>query len=316
MIEPQTLQFGAHLPLIDFGEGPRTVGDLSAYAGQAAALDFQYLCANDHLLFSRPWLDGPTALAAVLQSSGDMTIATTVALPVVRGPVQTAKTLASLDVLSGGRLIAGVGPGSSARDYAAADVPFSERWVRFDEAVRALRALLGPDEDSFRGALYSTDGVDLQPRPPRRPPIWIASWGSAAGIRRVAQLGDGWLASAYNTTPERFATALRTLSHRLTTCGDGPAVFPHAIATMWLYVTNTRRDADRQLRDVLAPLLNRPVEALRALALAIGPAEQCAEHISAYVQAGAQRFFLWPLADELRQLQTFREHVVPLISTT
>jgi alkanesulfonate monooxygenase SsuD/methylene tetrahydromethanopterin reductase-like flavin-dependent oxidoreductase (luciferase family) len=92
------------------------------------------------------------ALAATIDAAADMTIATTVSLPVVRGPVQTAKTLAALDVLSGGRLLAGVGPGSSPRDYAAAGVVFQERWGRFDEAIRVLRSLLGGDESLTRRA--------------------------------------------------------------------------------------------------------------------------------------------------------------------
>jgi len=133
------MQFGVHLPLIDLDDAPRTLDRLSTYARRAAALDFRFLCANDHLVFRRPWLDGPTALAAVLGASGSMTIATTVALPVVRGPAQTAKLLAALETLSGGRLLAGVGPGSSTGDYLAAGVPFAERWGRFDEASAALR---------------------------------------------------------------------------------------------------------------------------------------------------------------------------------
>jgi alkanesulfonate monooxygenase SsuD/methylene tetrahydromethanopterin reductase-like flavin-dependent oxidoreductase (luciferase family) len=82
---------------------------------------------------------------------------------------------------------------------------------------------------------------------------------------------------------------------------------------MWLYVTDRRRDADRMLADVLAPLLGRPVETLRELALPIGSPEQCAERIAAYADAGAQRVFVWPLADELGQLELFRESVVPLV---
>jgi alkanesulfonate monooxygenase SsuD/methylene tetrahydromethanopterin reductase-like flavin-dependent oxidoreductase (luciferase family) len=107
------MDYGAHLPLIEF-EGTRTLADLRAYARRAGALGYRYLCANDHLLFGRPWLDGPTALAATIEASADMTLATTVCLPVIRGPVQSAKTLAAIDRLSDGRLVAGVGPGSSA----------------------------------------------------------------------------------------------------------------------------------------------------------------------------------------------------------
>jgi alkanesulfonate monooxygenase SsuD/methylene tetrahydromethanopterin reductase-like flavin-dependent oxidoreductase (luciferase family) len=280
------MQYGAHLPLIAFGNATWTLADICGYAERAAALEYRFLCANDHLFFGRPWLDGPTALAATLERSADMTIATTVALPVIRGPVQTAKMLAALDRLSGGRLIAGVGPGSSQRDYAAVGVAFEERWKRFDEAVRAMRSAL--DEDAEPG----------------RPPVWIASWGSAAGLRRVTRLGDGWLASGYNTTPQAFGEGRATL----------PAGFPNAIATLWLYVTESRSEAKRMLGDVLAPMLKRPVEALRDLALPIGSAQQCAERLSAYAAAGAERVFVWPLADELRQLELFRENVVPLVS--
>jgi alkanesulfonate monooxygenase SsuD/methylene tetrahydromethanopterin reductase-like flavin-dependent oxidoreductase (luciferase family) len=309
------MEYGAHLPLIEFEGARATLADLREYARRAAALGYRYLCANDHLLFGRPWIDGPTALAATVEASGEMTLATTVCLPVIRGPVQTAKTLTALDILSDGRLVAGVGPGSSPRDYAAVGVPFDERWRRLDEAIRALRSLLDAQAGSFAGEFYSTDGLSLEPPPtsPTGPPIWIASWGSPAGLRRVARLGDGWLASGYNTTPARFRESLARLHGELEVAGASPGAFPNGIATMWLYVTEARPDAERMLREVLAPVLGRPIDELRDLALPIGSAEQCAERISAYRDAGAERIFVWPLADDVVQLERFRTEVVPLV---
>lgn len=307
-----TVQFGVHLPLIDFGGDPWTATRLSAYVREAAALGFHYVCANDHLVFRRAWIDGPTALAAVLQASGDMTIATTVALPVVRGPAHTAKLLAALHTLSDGRLVAAVGPGSSAADFAAAGIPFVERWRRFDEAVRVLRVLLGKDTEPFTGTFYSSGTTVETPAPNTdTPPLWISSWGSSAGMRRVAELGDGWLASAYNSTPAAFSHAL----DRLEAAGRPAATFPNAIATTWLHVTDRAHAADRVFDDVLAPMLNRPADDLRAGGLPIGSAEQCAERITAYAQAGAQRIFLWPLGDEIEQLTAFRTQIVPLLPT-
>jgi alkanesulfonate monooxygenase SsuD/methylene tetrahydromethanopterin reductase-like flavin-dependent oxidoreductase (luciferase family) len=87
---------------------PWTLDRLLQYAHTAEDEGFQALSANDHLVFPRPWLDGPTALAAVLSRTGRMTLATTVALPVVRGPVALARGLAAIDLLSGGRLVVGV----------------------------------------------------------------------------------------------------------------------------------------------------------------------------------------------------------------
>jgi alkanesulfonate monooxygenase SsuD/methylene tetrahydromethanopterin reductase-like flavin-dependent oxidoreductase (luciferase family) len=148
--------------------------------------------------------------------------------------------------------------------YEAVGIPFEERWRRFDDAVRTLRGELDA-------------------------PIWIASWGSAAGMRRVTRLGDGWLASAYNTTPEAFAVAR-------------PPRLPNALVTMWLHVTESPTEAQR-VSDDLRALLNR-----RELPqLLIGSAEQCAERVAAYEAAGCERIFVWPLADELRQIELLRE---------
>src|SRR3984885_9865704 len=111
------VEFGAHLPLMDFGGHPFTLDHLLRYARTAEHLGFDMLCANDHLVFAVPWLDGPTALAAVIEASGQMTLATTVALVAVRGPVPVAKALAAIDRLSGGRLLVAAGPGSSPAGY-------------------------------------------------------------------------------------------------------------------------------------------------------------------------------------------------------
>jgi alkanesulfonate monooxygenase SsuD/methylene tetrahydromethanopterin reductase-like flavin-dependent oxidoreductase (luciferase family) len=156
----------------------------------------------------------------------------------------------------------------------------------------------------------------LEPPPanPDGPPIWVASWGSRAGLRRVARLGDGWLASGYNTMPARFRESVEFLAGELRAAGKDPESFPNVIATMWLYVTDSRAEADRMLAEVLAPMLRRPVEELRDLALPIGPPELCAERISAFAEAGAQRALVWPLANDLDQLELFRSEVVPLVT--
>jgi alkanesulfonate monooxygenase SsuD/methylene tetrahydromethanopterin reductase-like flavin-dependent oxidoreductase (luciferase family) len=316
MAADQGVQYGVHLPLIDVG-GQWSLPALRSYVRAAAGLGYRYLCANDHLVFSRPWLDGPTTLAALVEASQDMTLVTTASLPVVRGPVQLAKTLDAIDLLSGGRLVAGVGPGSSAADYAAAGIEFQERWRRFDEALRVLRVLLHGDRSGFEGEFYATRDLLLEPRPAQRPgpPIWVASWGSPAGLRRVARLGDGWLASAYNITPQRFREGLDRLAEELGRAGKAPASFPSAIATTWLHITEDRGEAERTLTGVLAPMLRRPAEALRAAPLLIGPAEVCAERLTAWTEAGARRIFVWPLADETRQLELLRDRVIPLVSS-
>ena len=145
------MEFGVHLPLLAFRGQAFSLSRLVDYTETAQQLGFTTLCANDHLTFSRPWLDSITALAAILTKTRLMTLMTTVALPVVLGPVPLAKSLAALDVLAGGRLIAGVGPGSLPLDYTLVGIAFEERWKRFDEAIQLLRRLLKRDAPPFSG---------------------------------------------------------------------------------------------------------------------------------------------------------------------
>jgi alkanesulfonate monooxygenase SsuD/methylene tetrahydromethanopterin reductase-like flavin-dependent oxidoreductase (luciferase family) len=284
------VELGVHLPLVQFGDDELSVARLEATVDAARECGFAAVSVNDHLVFQRPWLDGLTALAAVLGRAGKMELATTVALPSVRGPVALAKALTAIDVLGEGRLIAGLGPGSSERDYRLAGVPFEERWPRFDEAVTVLRALLRGEPMPEHPRFYPLPpDVELAPR--SRPiPLWIGSWGSRAGLRRVARLGDGWLASAYNTTPERFTAARTKL----------PKGFPNAVATMWTWVS----DDDRMLTDVLAPMLRRDPGDIQ---VCVGPAGHCAELLARYAEAGCERIYVWPLGDEARQLELIAE---------
>jgi alkanesulfonate monooxygenase SsuD/methylene tetrahydromethanopterin reductase-like flavin-dependent oxidoreductase (luciferase family) len=156
--------------------------------------------------------------------------------------------------------------------------------------------------------------VELSPAPrqARGIPLWIGSWGSNAGLRRVARAGDGWLASAYNTTPDRFAEARDRLVGELEGRSRDAEGFPNALATMWTWVARDRAESERILSDVLAPLLNRDPDELRGH-LCVGPAEHCAGVLSDYAAAGCQRVYLWPLGDERRQVELVASEVVPRI---
>ncbi len=310
------MDYGVHLPVIDFGFDRFSLTRFSEYVQKAEELGFQAVTTNDHLIYSRPWLDAPTALAAVLSATKTMAVGTSVTLPIVRGPVPMAKALAAIDILSNGRLFVGVGPGSSPLDYAIVGMNYEERWKRFDEVIQLLRVLWSADKVHLSGRFYSSADYELEPKPVQRsgPPIWIGSWGSDAGLRRVARLGDGWLASAYNTTPSQFRVALDKLTHQLKTLDKNPETFPNTLVTMFMYITGNHGETDRVLSEVLVKLLDRPVEQLRERLL-VGPPEVCAEKLAAYQAAGVQRVFVWPVMDELDQLSAFLEKVAPLVRT-
>ncbi len=310
------MEFGAHLPIIAFGGQRPSLARLASYAEAAEAMGFRILATSDHLLFPRPWLDGPTALAAVLSRTSRITLATAVALPAIHGPVALAKALAAVDILSDGRLLVGVGAGSSPLDFRAAGVPLEERWKRLEESVRLFRASWSSESQPYRGRFYSIERNALQPPPvqqPSGPPIWIGSWGSDAGLRMTARLGDGWLASASNTTPEKFAAAWGQLKEHVAGAGKDPARFPNAISSMFLYITEDRSEAELVLRTMLGPTFGRSESEMRQRLL-VGPAQECAEKLAAYRDAGVQRVIVWPVSDELFQLEMFQARVVPSLA--
>jgi alkanesulfonate monooxygenase SsuD/methylene tetrahydromethanopterin reductase-like flavin-dependent oxidoreductase (luciferase family) len=298
------MDLGVHLPLIRFGDDELSHDRLAATVDAARECGFAAVSSNDHLVFQRPWLDGPTALASVIERSGEMTLATTVALSTLRGPVALAKALAAIDLLSGGRLVAALGPGSSQRDHELVGLDFEDRWKQFEESVAVLRALLERTPPPKEARYYPLPAdLDLSPAPAHRVPLWIGSWGSKAGLARVKRVADGWLASAYNTTPEVFATARAGL----------PEGFPNALATMWTWVTDDRAERDRVLNDVLVPMLKRDPAELQGQ-VCVGTPGDCARLLFRYAEAGCERVYLWPLGDERRQLERVASDVVPLIS--
>ena len=163
---------GVHLPLVDFGEEGFSHRRLAETVDAARECGFAAVSADDHFLFSVPWLDGLTALAAVAERSGGMKLMTTVALVTLRRPAPLAKALSALEHRVRWPVIAGLGPGSSRADYEAAGVPFEQRWQRLDTAVRLLKGMLqpGPAGAAPTGRLsppsWQSRGI----------PLWIGSW--------------------------------------------------------------------------------------------------------------------------------------------
>jgi alkanesulfonate monooxygenase SsuD/methylene tetrahydromethanopterin reductase-like flavin-dependent oxidoreductase (luciferase family) len=228
-----------------------------------------------------------------------MALATTIALPVVRHPVVVAKMLTTLACLAQGPVVGGIGPGSSSADYQAVGTPFEQRWARFDEALRLVRSLVR-GEPTDPGTYYATEAL-LAPIPERVPQVWFGSWGSDRRLAAMAAVADGWFASAYNATPDQFGEARARLNDHVQAAGRDPAGFPDAIATMWLFVTESPPEAEHVRTDVLAAALNRDPATLGHLP--IGSAEHCAEVLAGYAAAGAREVLLWPIRDNVRQLE-------------
>ena len=284
------MRFGAHLPVAGFGGERPAASTLIECAEAAEALGYTTLCANDHLLFTVPWTDALVALGAAAARTQSISLMTTAALLVVRGPAPLGSAVVALHHLCGGRLRVGLTPGSTMADYEAVGIPFDERWSKFDADISALRSYLD------RAAPAS----DI--------PLWVASWGSEAGLRRVARHGDGWLASAYHSTAEHFSKCISYLTTQLERLGKAPTAFPNAIATMYMHLTDDPAEASSVLGMLVSPR-QAPAD-LRDRSL-VGTPHDCVHKVRMLESAGAQQVFVWPIRDEVKQLQRFADEVFP-----
>ena len=292
-----------------------------SFAQKAESLGYDSLSVNDHVVFRTSWLDAISTLSAVAAITNEIKLGTSILNIVVRNPVICAKALSTIDILSSGRLFAvGVGPGSHKGDYDICGIPFEERWKRFTEALQVLQIVWKNNNKeqknstltNYSGRYYRFEKVSVQPKPFQKPhpPIYIGSWGSSeAGLKRVAKYGDGWMASAYNITPDKFKVKWKILLSYRQALGKDIQSFENSVMSMFGYIDNDRNRAHRMAKDVLSPALGRPTEELESLLL-FGSPDHCLEKIRALSEAGVKRIHFWPVSDYLEQIEIFRNEIV------
>ncbi|WKG05461.1 LLM class F420-dependent oxidoreductase [Mycolicibacterium sp. HK-90] len=266
-----TLEYPSELPTApdDFLQ-PEVI---RAVAAQAEAAGFSAVALSEHPAPSVKWrnngghntLDPIAALSFMAAATSRIRLMTNLYVLPFRNPYLSAKALGSLDLVSGGRLIAGVGAGYLRSEFSAVGVDMDRRAELLDEALAALRSIWSDPETPFAGEAFAAVGPVWLQRPVQRPhpPIWIGGNGAAA-IRRVVAHGDGWMpiiagpemASAMRTAAienaDQFGTAVQRLRNRLTEAGRDPSAVD-------IQVVCPPTDLDdesslRRAREVLAEL--------------------------------------------------------------
>ncbi len=167
-----------------------------------------YVMIGQHFLFpGSRWLQ-PVPLLARLSAELDphVRLATSVMLAPLYHPVMLAEELATLDIVTGGRLVVGLGTGYMPEEFEAFGIPFDERVPRLEECVALLEALWSQETVTFEGRFWQLRDAPVHLRPVQqpRPPLWIGAMGEP-GVRRAARLGDGWLITP-TATPEDVVT--------------------------------------------------------------------------------------------------------------
>jgi alkanesulfonate monooxygenase SsuD/methylene tetrahydromethanopterin reductase-like flavin-dependent oxidoreductase (luciferase family) len=303
------------------GEDP-TKNQIVSRAQYAEALGYDSLSVNDHLVFHTSWLDALSTLSAVAASTTRILVGTSILNIVVRNPVICSKALAAIDIMSSGRLFAGVGPGSDRGDYDACGIDFSERWPRFSEALEILVTLLtnGNDDDNnsssklfnFNGKYYALKNILLMPKPVQKPhpPIYVGSWGSDIGLKRLAKYSNGWMASAYNITPAKFKEKWNFLLAYRKSLGkeQEEEPFDNSVMTMFGYIDDDKDKVRKVVKETLSPALGRPAEDLEQMLL-FGSLDECLSKIRNLMDAGVKRIHFWPVLDYEHQICIFKNGI-------
>lgn len=190
-----------------------------------------------------PMLDTVAALSFAAGVTKTLKLGSGIILLAQRNPVVLAKELASLDVLSGGRLLFGVGVGYVEREFEVIGVPYVERGARVSEHIEAIRALWTQDRPSFDGTFTQIHGVQAKPLPVQSPhPPIIIGGTSAAAYRRAIRQGDGWY--GFNQTEEAAAASINGLKRAADDLGQ-----PERFEALEISVTPRGSvDADRVQR--------------------------------------------------------------------
>ena len=210
-------------------------GVLARVAEHAEASGLESLWVSEHLVApdpkeppsnldpSFPMFDPVVALAYVAACTTTLRLGTGVIVLPLRNPLILAKELASLDVLSEGRVLVGVGVGYVEQEFRALGAPFGDRGQRTDDYLEAMRAIWTQERPAFGGRTFAFDGVQAHPRPTQRPhpPIVIGGW-SAPALRRAARTGNGWY--GWGLEPDETAAILAELRDAVRSASRDPAL--------------------------------------------------------------------------------------------
>jgi probable F420-dependent oxidoreductase len=286
-------------------------GDLLGTVELAEVLGFDSVWVGDHVLWYVPSPDPIALLGAIAARTERIRLGTGVMLAALRPAVVVAKAAATLDYLSGGRFVLGVGVGGeNPAEFAAVGVPVSERGARLDETLRLCRTLWSASGPvSFDGRFTTLHDVrfDLPPLTPGGPPVWVG--GRAPGaLRRAGELGDGWL--AFVVTPERFAHGWARVQAHARAAGRDPDALTPGLQ-LWCALD----DSEAGARAVIAPAIERmyrtSFERFERYTI-FGTPNQWRARIGEFAAAGVRHFNLvFAGGDVQGQMVRFTSEVLP-----
>ena len=326
------MQFGLRLP--SFALGPDTAGlqEMGAYLRHAEDLGFDSAMLIDHLLIAPPayrtsWLEPITLLAALSGVTRTIRLGTLVLVLPFRDPVAFAKEWATLDVLSGGRSILGVGVGWNREEFAALRIPIEERGRRMTEMLEAITALWAGDDVSYEGRYYRFEHLTIEPKPAQQPhpPIWIGGgtqpsekiYGQGVDtiqpvLRRIAKYASTWVPHS-SATAEMVAGDWESIRGYMAENGRNPDDMRRVYSNFVHILSHGEKPDTAAAKFRVYSGMDLPYWQEFYL---LGEAEEVAERIRGKIEAlgGVDHLILNPLDWDPASIEILAERVLPLVT--
>jgi probable F420-dependent oxidoreductase len=301
------IRLGIAIPQTFLG-GPVRAPGIRDFLARAERLGFESAWVAEQVLGSIPSLEPVELLTYAAAVTERIRLGSAVLLAALRSPVHLAKSLATLDHLSRGRLIVGVGLGGNTRVYPAYGISAERRAARFTEAIRLMQRLWTEPRVTFDGQFWRLENASMEPKPVQKPhpPIWFGAHHPQA-LKRAVEMGSGFIGAGSAPTAQ-FTDEVRTLNMLLEGARRDPATFEIG-KRVYVAVGQDRARTARRLADWFGAFYGKPELAERVAVW--GAPEECVDRLAEIVAGGAKFLILNPVFDETEQLEQFASEVSP-----
>jgi probable F420-dependent oxidoreductase len=292
-----------------FAGGTFDPHSLRAFLGRAEALGFESAWTQEQVLGRFPQFGPTETLTFAAACTERIRLGCAVYVSPLHNPVHLAKSLSTLDQLSGGRLEIGVGAGGKQRPFSAFGVDPATYIARFNEGVALMKACWTEPTITFDGRFWQVHGATMEPKPIQKPfpPLWFGG-GHPNALRRAARFGDGFFGAGSSTT-KQFREQVRSLRTMLAEEGRDGVEFPVA-KRVYIHIDEDAARAARIVFENLAQIYAHIATDFTAVAV-FGSPTTCIEGVREVIDAGADLVLLTPLHEGAAQMERLAAEVVP-----
>ena len=302
------VKFGIAIPQF-FADGEFDPAAFRSYFSRAEELGFDSAWAQENMFGAAPQLSPLEAMTYAAACTQRMRLGCVVFVSTLHSPVHLAKSVASLDQLSRGRIDVGVGTGGKVRPFAAFGVDPDRYLARFTEGIELMKALWTQERVTFDGEFWQLKDAAMEPKPFQKPhpPLWFGG-SSATALRRAVRLGDGFF-GAGSTTTAAFASQVEIVTDALSAAGRPAAGFPIA-KRIYIGIDPDPDQARARVNAGLAQIYGRRVPAIEEAAVA-GTVSECVAAAQAVADAGAELILFTPLYDVPEHMERIATQIIP-----